>query len=159
MNAVAAAGLDGNIARGLPGDAGEIYSVPAPLPPPRVRENLRPGEEEVSLPAPLTAIPNAITPLTRFLGPLLTVANPAWSGDPVSRMRALQKKLVEHSLILDEGDRSECLAAITVVETAVQLRLRLQQMRMTLAEMVAKPEDMEGKPEETEAKPEEEKMS
>lgn len=69
-------------------------------------------------------------PITQHLGQLLTVANPAWSGDPLPRMRALQKKLIEHSLNLSQEERGPCLQAISVVEQAVQMRLRLQQMRI-----------------------------
>jgi hypothetical protein len=108
------------------------------------RGDLRPAEQAVSLPPPATATPGPHEPLTRFLGPLLTVANPAWSGNPVPRLRALQKKLVERSLALDQDDRRECMAALSVVETAVQLRLRFQQMRMTEAEKDLSPEP--GKP-------------
>jgi hypothetical protein len=96
--------------------------------------DLLPAEQALSLPPPASATPGPHEPLTRFLGPLLTVANPAWSGDPVPRLRALQKMLVECSLALDKDDRRECMAALSVVETAVQLRLRFQQMRMTEAE-------------------------
>lgn len=84
----------------------------------------------------------AIAPLTNFLGPLLTVANPVWRGDPVPGMRMLQKKLVAHALTLDEQDRAECMGAIATVENAVQLRLRWQQMRMTEAELNTKPENV-----------------
>jgi hypothetical protein len=102
--------------------------------------DLLPAEKALSLPPPAGAAPGPHEPLTRFLGPLLTVANPAWSGDPVPRLRALQKMLVERSLALDKDDRRECMAALSVVETAVQLRLRFQQMRMTEAEQDVLPE-------------------
>jgi hypothetical protein len=103
---------------------------------------LLPGELEASLPSPADLPEGAVAPLTRFLGPLLTVANPAWVGDPVPRMRALQKALVAHSLTLAEDDRSSLMGAISVVETAVQWRLRWQQMRMTEAEMNIKPQEV-----------------
>lgn len=73
-------------------------------------------------------------PLTKILGSRLTWGNPVWSGDPIPRLRALQKKLVEHSLMLEEGDRRDCLDAISLVEVAVQLRLRWLQMRRSDAE-------------------------
>lgn len=104
-----------------------------------MRAQLLPGELEASLPSHTDLPQGAVAPLTRFLGPLLTVANPAWVGDPVPRMRSLQKALVAHSLTLPENDRAQLMAAITVVETAVQWRLRLQQMRMTEAEANIKP--------------------
>lgn len=105
-----------------------------------MRTQLLPGELEASLPSRADQPQGAVAPLTRFLGPLLTVANPAWVGDPVPRMRALQKALVAHSLTLAEDDRSSLMDAIRVVETAVQWRLRLQQMRMTEAEANIKPQ-------------------
>jgi len=71
---------------------------------------------------------------------MLTVANPVWMSDPVPGMRMLQKKLIAHALTLDEKDRVECMGAISVVDNAVQLRLRWQQMRMTEEELNAKPE-------------------
>jgi hypothetical protein len=107
-----------------------------------MRTQLLPGELEASLPSRTDLPEGAVAPLTRFLGPLLTVANPAWVGDPVPRMRALQKALVAHSLTLAEDDRSPLMGAISVVETAVQWRLRLQQMRMTEAEMNIKPQEV-----------------
>lgn len=73
---------------------------------------------------------SAMGPITQQLGPSLTFANPVWSGDPVPGMRSLQKKLIEHSLALPPEERSTCLQAISVVEGAVRLRLRLQQMSM-----------------------------
>jgi hypothetical protein len=133
--------LDRKIPGGFPTDVGEIHSVPTQNPAqPVVREQLLPEEEAVSLPRQSPTATNPVAPLNQYLGPALTVANPVWSGDPVPRMRGLQKTLVEHSLTLEESDRSECMAAISVVETGVQLRLRFQQMRMTLAEMDIKPE-------------------
>lgn len=102
-----------------------------------MRDQLLPGELEASLPSRFDQPQGAVAPLTRFLGALLTVANPVWvgwKGDPVPRMRALQKALVERALELPEGEREPLLAAIRVVDWAVQLRLRLQQMRMTEAE-------------------------
>ena len=117
-------------------EVGEIQAQPTQIANvPVSRLTLLPGEEAASLPVSREDFRPAFAPLTQFLGPLLTVANPAWTGDPVPRMRALQKKLVEHSLTLPQEDRTDCLAAITVVERSVQLRLRFQQMRMTEADM------------------------
>lgn len=117
---------------------GELSDIPREPLEPLNRAQLLPGEEAASLPPPIPQ--GAMIPLTRFLGPILTVANPAWIGDPVPHLRGLQKSLVAFSLTLAEGKRSELMAAINVVETAVQLRLRLQQMRMTEAEMQIKPQ-------------------
>lgn len=118
---------------------GELGGIPREEVGSVMRAQLLPGEEAASLP-PIQVAQGPVVSLTRFLGPLLTVANPAWSGDPVPRMRSLQKSLVERSLELKEGDRSELMEAINVVECAVQLRLRLQQMRMSEAEMQIKTE-------------------
>lgn len=129
-------GVDLHNGLGLSADTGEIYSFTPQKPTASVlRNQLLPGEEAASVPPLFGIVTNTIAPLTRFLGPLFTVANPAWTGDPVPRMRKLQKRLVEYALTLDESDRSECMAAIMVVEGDVKLRLRLQQMRMTEAEM------------------------
>lgn len=124
-----------------PADVGEIHTYSTETPAQALaRPLLLPAEEALSLPAPAASIPTTIAPLTRFLGPLLTVANPVWSGDPVPRMRGLQKKLVEHSLMVPEGRRGDFMAGISVVENAVRLRLRFQQMHMNEVEMQIKPE-------------------
>lgn len=94
------------------------------------RNDLSPWEESASLPPPHPAAQETLAPLTRFLGAALTVANPAWSRDPLPGLRALQKRLVDHSLALDPAERGESLDAILVVENAVRLRLRLQQMEL-----------------------------
>lgn len=117
-------------------DDSGIFSVAAPdSAAPVGRVLLLPEEDRISLPSLEDKAHSPLAPLTEFLGPQLTVANPAWIGDPIPLMRALQKKLVEHSLTLAESDRSECMDAILVVENAVQMRLRFQQMRMDEAEL------------------------
>jgi hypothetical protein len=121
----------------------DIHSIPLPQAPQRARPTLLPEEAAVSLPEPDNVPTVEIQMLNRMLGPALTVENPVWSGDPIPRMRALQKALVEHSLSLPEGDRSDCLDAITLVEKAVQLRLRWLQMRRSDAELDPKPLGME----------------
>lgn len=79
---------------------------------------------------PPEAKQTALEPITQYLGHELTVANPAWTGDPVPYMRSLQRKLIEHALALSPESRKPCLQAIEVVEKAVQHRLRFQQMSM-----------------------------
>lgn len=64
------------------------------------------------------------------------VNNPVWTGDPVPHLRALKKMLIERSAMLLGDDRSECQAAIALVERAVQLRLRWLQMRRSDARLV-----------------------
>lgn len=130
MSAVSNAGIQRGAS--LPVDGGGIYSVPehgetAPV----GLLQLGPAEAKVSMPSEEAAgAVNPLGALTRFIGAALTVGSPAWGGDPVPAMRGLQKKLVECSLTLGEQERTPCLAAISVVEDAVQWRLRLQQMRM-----------------------------
>lgn len=119
-----------------PADSVGIYSIPEQFDIPSVSLlQLEPAEARLSMPPERSdSDAGPIGALTRFIGDALTVANPAWSGDPVHTMRGLQKRLLEHSLTLDETQRSPCLAAIAVVEDAVQWRLRLQQMRMNEVE-------------------------
>lgn len=141
MSKVHASGVDRARISGYSGDVGEIVSAPHVEPVvPVTRAQLLPAEEAASL-RPLNAsVPSPVAPLTRFLGPLLTVANPAWGEDAVPRFRNLQKRLLEHSLSLPEDERSPSLAAIRTVEKAVQLRLRYQQMHMSEIEMALGPE-------------------
>ncbi|MFZ6773936.1 hypothetical protein ACO0LB_14590 [Undibacterium sp. SXout7W] len=107
---------------------------------PVMRNHLQPGELAASLPS-ITDIPqNTVEPLTRFLGPSLTFASPAWIGDPIPRMRALQKTMIAHSLTLEEENRSDLMGSINEVETFVQWNLRFQQMRIPDAELHMKPE-------------------
>lgn len=136
-------GINKRIGENLSSDGGEIISYPeAPVNKVILRESLSPAEVAVSLP-PSASPESPIAVLTKFFGPVLTVANPAWGGEPIPRMRALQKKIIEYSLTQDEGDRKECMEAISLVERAVQLRLRYQQMHMSDEEMDIKPEDDE----------------
>jgi hypothetical protein len=145
LNQHAVARNGARIAGTTPADVADIYSSGGDEAQQLTgRADLGPADQAASLPPPPTATPGPHESLTRFLGPLLTAANPAWSGDPVPRLRGLQKKLVEHSLVLDQDDRAECMAALSVVESAVQLRLRYQQMRMSEAEHELSPQP--GKP-------------
>lgn len=116
-----------------PIEHGEIHGVQSVELEPKSRLLLSPTEAALSLP-PSTELPNAVAPLTAILGARLTVDNPAWSGDPVPGMRMLQKTLVEASLRMPEEARPDLLHAITLVEKAVQMRLRWQQMRRSEAE-------------------------
>lgn len=112
-------------------DYGEIAGPPAlDRSQPINRGDLTPWEESASLPTSAQAGGETLAPLTRFLGAALTVANPAWSRDPLPGLRALQKRLVDYSLTLGAGERDDSMAAIIVVEEAVRLRLRLQQMEL-----------------------------
>lgn len=129
MNPTSSVQRRGNV--GVSADIGEIGGVPDDLSTYAIsRAQLPPAIEAISLPSVNTQSNSAIAPLTEFLGPALSVDNAAWKGDPIPRMRALQKRLVEHSLALPENDRTDCMKAISVVENAVQMRLRLQQMEM-----------------------------
>ncbi|SFL98021.1 hypothetical protein [Rugamonas rubra] len=129
-------GLGARQAGGAGVDAGEIHNLAAQLAPRQVLgAELAPEQAAVSLAAADAATPGAAAALTRLLGPALTVASAAWCGDPLPAMRALQKRLVEHSLGLAAARRGDCMAAIVVLEQAVRLRLRLQQMRLSEAEL------------------------
>lgn len=117
-------------------ERGEIHGVQNAELESKSRLLLSPAEAALSLP-PSTELPNAVAPLTEILGARLTVDNPAWSGDPVPGMRMLQKTLVEASLRMSEEVRPDLLNAISLVEKAVQMRLRWQQMRRSEAEAEA----------------------
>lgn len=108
------------------GEVGELSSMPVAR---VVRTGLLPGELRASLPALKSELAGPVAALTRFLGPMLTAANPLWSGDPLPRLRSLQKSLLSHSMGLPQASRASVMDAISVVERAVQLSLRWQQMR------------------------------
>lgn len=114
-------------------DFGEIQSIPEGPLEPKLRSQLKDAEEQLSIPQ--TELPSRIpAALNAALGLRLTVDNPVWAGDPIPALRALQRKLVECSLMLEAEDRSECMASISLVERAVRLRLRWLQMRRSEAE-------------------------
>lgn len=129
----AGAGYSGDVAD-IPNAGDQSFQHPV------LREQLSPEQQVLSLPQRDASRP-MVAPLTRHLGPQLTVANPVWIGDPIPRLRGLQKLLIEHSLATPEADRPEFMDAISVVERAVQLRLRLQQMHMNELEPDGKPDD------------------
>lgn len=103
---------------------------------PRTRLELSPGEEAASLPSAWRAYGISFQSLNEYLGPLLTVANPVWGSEALVRMRSLQKRLIAHSLALEGDDRPNLMAAISTVEDAVQMRLRLEQMQMADEDLV-----------------------
>lgn len=87
--------------------------------------------------------PPTIAPLTRLLGPLLTVANPVWGNDAVTHLRGVEKRLLGHAITLKnagagdtDGAVMDCLGAISVAEEAVRLRLRFVSMRMPESEPI-----------------------
>lgn|GEM_PF-1341339 len=119
------------------GGLAEIPEIAQTQPVFKSRPFLLPGEEEASLPEfdyPLDPVQES---LKQILGARLSVDNPAWVGDPIPRMRALQKKMIEFSLTQETSERGVCMEAIRVVELAVRWRLRWQQMRRS---------DLEGHP-------------
>ena len=124
-------------------DGGEIHPVGVP---PLVANisvsGLEPIEAAASFNPTLRRIKSGIEPLTQFLGVALTAGNPAWTGDPVPKMRALQKKLLEQGMALSGEKRGVMLSAIAVVEGNIQLRLRLYQHHMAELQLVS---DREGK--------------
>jgi hypothetical protein len=83
---------------------------------------------------------SAILPLTQMLGVALTAGSPAWTGDPVPKMRALQKKLLEQGMQCTGAARGVALAAISVVEKNIQLRLRLHQLHMSDLQLISERE-------------------
>ena len=121
-----------------PVETGDIHSVPETQLEPKSRLLLKPAEIALSLTSS-TELPNAVAPLTAILGLRLTVDSPAWSGDPIPGMRMLQKTLLSVSLQQAQGDRTDLLKAIELVEKAVQMRLRWQQMRRSDAEALIEP--------------------
>ena len=114
-------------------DFGEIQSIPEAPIEPKLRSQLKEVEEQLSIPR-LELPLRMSAALNTAIGLRLTVDNPVWAGDPVRGLRALQRKLVECSLTLDAEERSECMVSISLVERAVQLRLRWLQMRRSDAE-------------------------
>ncbi|WP_155835195.1 hypothetical protein [Herbaspirillum sp. RV1423] len=121
-------------------DVGELAEIPrfeSAEPIFKSRPFLLPGEEEASLPEADYPIDPTLATLKQMLGARLTVDSQAWVGDPIPRMRALQKKMIEFSLTQDESERGPCMDAIRIVDLAVRWRLRWQQMRRS---------DLEGNP-------------
>jgi hypothetical protein len=114
-------------------DFGEIQSIPEGPIEPKLRSQLKEAEEQLSIPQSELP-PRVAVALNNALGLRLTVDNPVWAGDPIPGLRALQRKLVEYSLMLEAEDRSECMMSISLVERAVRLRLRWLQMRRSDAE-------------------------
>lgn len=108
---------------------GEVGSLPETPPALKSNSYLLPQAEAASLPPSEISVAPAIVLLNRMLGASLTFDNPAWSGDPVPRMRVLQRKLIESSLTMAPSERTACMDAIRLVEQAVGMRLRWQQMR------------------------------
>ena len=140
MNPVVRTGLPNG---GLPlsPDGGEIHPVGVPQLVPNVSVSLlEPPEAAASFNPTLRRIKSGIEPLTQFLGVALTAGNPAWTGDPVPKMRALQKKLLEQGMALSGDQRSVLLSAIAVVEGNIQLRLRLYQHHMAELQLASERE-------------------
>jgi hypothetical protein len=119
--------------RGLD-DLAEIHSVPDVPAVLKSLPDLLPVEQEVSLPPSELPADATLVMLGGILGPRLSSDSPAWSGNPVPRMRSLQKLLVEHSLRLAEAERGPSLRAILMVNQAIDWRLRWHQMRRSDAE-------------------------
>ena len=124
-------------------DGGEIHPVGVPVLVANVSVSaLEPTEAAASFNPATRRVKSGIEPLTQFLGVALTSGNPAWTGDPVPKMRALQKKLLEQGMALSGERRGVMLSAISVVEGNIQLRLRLYQHHMAELQIV---NDREGK--------------
>lgn len=81
-------------------------------------------------PAPSPQRQDALAPFAGLVGARLGPANPAWRQDGLGLLRNLQKRLITHALTLPEGARRPGLDAVTVLESAVTLRLRIMQMQL-----------------------------
>lgn len=125
-------------------DLAEIHSVPDVPALRKALPELLPVEQEVSLPPSAIPVDPTLAVLNRILGPQLSSDSPAWSGNPVPRMRSLQKKLIEHSLGLPESERGPCMGAILRVNQAIDWRLRWNQMRRSDAERIFNVQDENG---------------
>ncbi|MFT5532188.1 MAG: hypothetical protein ACI8WM_000688 [Burkholderiaceae bacterium] len=113
-------------------DGGEIYtSSPVHSPPNLSSSQLKEYERDASINLVGRNVGRSIDTLTSFLGLSLTAGSVAWSGDPVPKMRALQKKFLEFGMTCEGEDRQRALAAISVVEKNIQWRLRLHQLHMS----------------------------
>ena len=122
-------------------DGGEIHPVGVPVLIPNVSVSaLEPTEAAASFNPSTRRIKSGIEPLTQFLGVALTAGNPAWTGDPVPKMRALQKKLLEQGMALSGESRGVLLSAISVVEGNIQLRRRLYQHHMAEQQLITERE-------------------
>ncbi|MCA1325669.1 hypothetical protein [Herbaspirillum sp. alder98] len=127
-----------------PGELAEIHSVGQVAQLPKSRPQLTPGEEAASLPAPGLPVDPLQAVVKQCLGAAATFDNPVWRGDPIPVMRSLQRLLVAHSLTLEEGAaRMPMMSALKLVESAVQMRLRLQQMRRSDADPETPPPEQD----------------
>lgn len=135
-------GSDLSSLRGLD-DLGEIHSLPELPVIRKALPELLPGEQESSLPPLDLPVDPGMVVLNRLLGPECSFDSPAWSANPVPRMRELQKTLIAHSLQLPEELRGPCLAAVRRVNDNIDWRLRLQQMRRSHAEGPSNQQDQE----------------
>lgn len=126
------------------GEMGEIQTVVREVLVPKALPMLGQEEALASMPSADDTIDRKILLLNRAIGEKLTVNNPVWTGDPIPRMRALQKRLIAYSLTLETEERQPCMDAIRVVEQNVQLRLRWQQMKRSDLELDGVSEDEEG---------------
>ncbi|UWE18935.1 hypothetical protein [Herbaspirillum huttiense] len=129
----------------LPGldELGEIHSLPQLPVNRKALPELLPVEQENSLPPLDLPVDPGMVVLNRLLGPECSSDSPAWSINPVPRMRELQKVLIAHSLQLPEQQRGPCLAAVRRINDNIDWRLRLQQMRRSHAEGPSIQQDQE----------------
>ncbi|MEB0136389.1 hypothetical protein QN362_13685 [Actimicrobium sp. CCC2.4] len=113
-------------------DSGEIFTPGPPLSLPNLSASqLIEVERKVSINLAGRWAGRGVEVLTTLLGLPLTAGSVAWSGDPVPKMRALQKKFLEHGMACEGAQRERALAAISVVEKNIHLRLRLHQLHMS----------------------------
>jgi hypothetical protein len=113
-------------------DIGEIYTPSAELSSSNISASqLKDYERDASMNPVGRRVGRGVEMLTALLGLPLTAGSIAWSGDPVPKMRSLQKKFLEFGMASEGEDRKRALAAISVVEKNIQWRLRLHQLHMS----------------------------
>ena len=113
-------------------DIGEIFTPTPDLSSSNISPSqLKDYERDASINPVGRRAGRGIETLTALLGLPLTAGSVAWSGDPVPKMRSLQKKFLEFGMASEGDDRKRALAAISVVEKNIQWRLRLHQLHMS----------------------------
>lgn len=128
---VSRAGAPGSISP-IALEVGEIVTQSPILAAPNISASqLKEYERDASLHPVGRRDKRGIETLTSLLGLSLTAGSAAWSGDPIPKMRSLQKGLLAFGMTRDGADRKKALEAISVVEKNIQWRLRLHQLHMS----------------------------
>ncbi|MFT5589531.1 MAG: hypothetical protein ACI9ZF_001706 [Bradyrhizobium sp.] len=113
-------------------DIGEIFTSSPDLASSNISASqLKEIERDASISPAGQRVGRGVETLTSLLGLSLTAGSVAWSGDPIPKMRALQKKFLEFGMTREGEERRRALSAISVVEKNIQWRLRLHQLHMS----------------------------